>query len=153
MNRASAYRIGLIVLALVAGGIAAAPVAAYADSVIPLNCAPGTVPGWLDAQGNPTSCVDDHAVIDTGTAPAPAPQPAVTPPAAHLVAPTPAKKAAPVVVATHAAPQPVIVTPAPTAPTPAIVAPVAAPAPVPHFRDGSCLIILLTCSVWATPGI
>ena len=140
--------VSLVTAALIIGAVFAAPTAAHADT-----CAPGTVPGWLDAQGNPTSCVDDHAVIDTGTAPAPAPQPAVTPPAAHLVAPTPAKKAAPVVVATHAAPQPVIVTPAPTAPTPAIVAPVAAPTPVPHFRDGSCLIILLTCSVWATPGI
>ncbi len=25
-----------------------------------LNCPPGTVPGWLDEQGNPTSCISDN---------------------------------------------------------------------------------------------
>jgi hypothetical protein len=80
-----------------------------------LHCAPGTAPGWLDVNGNPISCVDDHPCIATATQDADcnpiAPPPAVKP-AAKPAAVAPRKPA---------------ITPAPVpAPT---VAPV--PAPVP----------------------
>ena len=40
----------------------------------PLVCAPGTVPGWLDEAGNPTSCVSDDprpTVTETPVPPTP----------------------------------------------------------------------------------
>lgn len=116
-------------------GPAAEQVAACSPT--PLHCAPGTVPGWLDGAGNPTSCVDDHPMVDpepTATAqpapiqPAPV-QPASTPQVPRQVAPV------------H-----------PVAP---VVAPVAAQvvvAPVTYWsRTGDCPMILLVCPVWQVP--
>lgn len=39
------------------------PTATYTPPIV--NCEEGTAPGWLNEQGDPTSCVDDHAVIET----------------------------------------------------------------------------------------
>lgn len=54
---------------------------AVALSVAPLDCPEGTVPGWLDEAGNPTSCVGD--LPDPGaeptTEPTPEPEPTEAP--------------------------------------------------------------------------
>lgn len=127
-----------VAVLLVLGGLAiAAP--AHADGFDPASCPPGTVPGWLDENGVPTSCVGDHpcpeymdTVPPTGPCPgdpgyvAPAPDPAPAP--AAPPPPEPAPEQAP------PAPEPApVVAPAPTPsiePTRA-VEPTASPTPTP----------------------
>lgn len=70
---------------VLAVGFVAAPLAAFADDTIdpcmdgevstpctsvPVVCPKGTVPGWLDENGNPTSCVGDSATPGTSDTPA-----------------------------------------------------------------------------------
>lgn len=114
--------------ALVALGIAAslcglaftnasAAVADDGDGYTPpvVNCAPGTVPGWLNEHGDPTSCVDNHPCIATATQDFDC-----NPIAPAIVAPPAAAPAAPVQSAHSAAPEP---SAAPTAPQVTAAAP------------------------------
>lgn len=88
-----------------------------------VECEPGTVPGWLNEHGDPTSCVDDHPCIANEVqdadcnpiVPPPVnPPPAVEPPAAS----PPAAIETPAIEPPSES-EPVAVTPAPveTAPT------------------------------------
>lgn len=95
-------RRALVVFAAMSlAGITLALAASPADAAIepaPLTCPPGTVPGWLDENGQPTSCVSDdpcpgQIVVDGMCVDAlPAVEPAA--PAAQAEPATPAKKAA-----------------------------------------------------------
>jgi hypothetical protein len=169
--------IALIIGLALAGSIAAPMTASAVDNVCMsgggtaaqnaacpvavLNCPAGTLPGWLDANGNPTACVDNHPCIATDTqdwlcnpiappvaaAPVvPVPVPVVVqPPAkvAAVAAPTPTKAPASV-------PARVIVPSAPVA-TPKTPATLAAGAPVVSVAGPTVTVTEeVQDSVWST---
>jgi hypothetical protein len=81
------------------------PAESWVDRVAALNCAAGEVPGWLDEDGLPTSCVSNNPCpeveagqpcpgdIPAEPVPAPAPQPksAPIPAPVSTAQPAPAK--------------------------------------------------------------
>ena len=99
-------RLALLAPVLIAAALTFAPVPALAAE--PLVCPVDTVPGWLDENNKPTSCVNNHAFT-------PGHEPATTP--AETIEPAPAvyvPTIAPGLVTGPAAPLPVDV-PAPPA--------------------------------------
>jgi hypothetical protein len=149
-----------LIIGLALAGSIAAPMTAAADNAPVIVCPPNTVPGWVDANGNATSCVDNHPCVATATqdwlcnpiaAPVVAePVPvAVRPPAkvAAVAPPTPTK--APVKVAVSA---PVRAS-TPTVPAAAHVTPATSPVTSPLVNVAGPTVIVTgetKDSVWST---